>query len=116
MELSLDVTEAARPVEAAADLADWLKKARLPGVDEVRQEEMPPKPGEQGPSLESILTVVLGAPAVVAFVHCFFRYLEARRPKMKITWKNGKNSLVIDCTNPPSMDKLTAFVKMLTDD
>lgn len=116
MELSVEAIEADQPVAAATDFADWLKKSRDSGIDAVRQMETSPKPGEQGPTLESLLSVVLAAPAVVAFVHCFFRYLEARRPKWKFTFKHGDKTLTVDCTNPPAVERLTESMRELLRD
>jgi len=116
MQLALSIEGADRPADMAADLANWLRNSRLKDVDEVRQEQSPPAPGEQGPELQALLSVVLAGPAVVAFVHCLFRYLEARRPKMKIKLKRGTETLEIDCTNPPSLEELTDAAEALFKD
>lgn len=116
MELNLSVDGGDRPADAATDLSNWLREGRLEGVEQIRQEQIPPKPGEQGPMLIAVLTVVLAGPAVTQLVKSVFRYMEARRPKTKITLKVGKKSVVIDCTNPPPVDELVAAAKALVEE
>jgi hypothetical protein len=81
-------------------------EARLREVDSVRQAETPPKPGEQGPTLLAILTVVLAGRATVELVRSIHRCIEARRPKTTIKIKTAKRTIEIDCMNPPPLPEL----------
>ncbi|MFM0434830.1 hypothetical protein PQQ84_00080 [Paraburkholderia strydomiana] len=105
--------EGSEAAEQTADLRMFLFEARLPGVQSVDQLSEPPKTGEQGPTVLAALTVVLAAPAVVELVRAVFRYMEARRPKLKITIKSGESSVEIDCVNPPSLEAVVASAEKL---
>ena len=115
MELSLEI-EGSGSVAETAELRVWLHDARIREVEKVTQEETPPKPGEQGPALLAILTVVLGSRAVVSLVQSIHRYIQAKTPKTKIKIKAGKRSVEIDCTNPPPLPELVAQAKALMAD
>jgi hypothetical protein len=108
MELVLDV-EGPDQVKQAAELQTWLREARVGGIEKLRQEERPPGPGEQGPTLLAILTILLGSQAVVKLVRSIHRYIEARRPKTKITIKHGKKTIV----SPPPLSELEKLAKGL---
>jgi hypothetical protein len=114
MQLTLDVQGPASVAEAS-ELRAWLHDARMPSVDQIEQQEEPPKPGEQGPTLLAILTVVRGSKAMVELVRSIHRYIEARRPKTKIKITSGKKTFEIDCTNPPSIEELVKEAKELSD-
>src|SRR5689334_8029162 len=115
MQLSLEI-EGASSVAETAELRAWLHDVRLREIERVTQEETPPKPGEQGPTLLAILTVVLGSKAVVALIHSIHRYVEAKKPRIKIKIKAGKKSVKIDCTNPPPLPELITQAKALMAD
>jgi len=104
------------PVADTVELRDWLHNARIREVDRVTQEELPPKPGEQGPMLLAILTVVLGSKALVELVRSIHRFIEARTPKTTITITVGEKSIKIDYVNPPSSAELVEQVKILASD
>jgi hypothetical protein len=100
-------------VAEMTELKEWLHNARIREVERVTQREMPPKPGEQGPELLAILTIVLGSQALVELVRIIHRYIEARTPKIRIEIKKGEKSITIDCTNPPSLPELVQQAKVL---
>jgi hypothetical protein len=112
MELTVDI-EGVHAVAETAELREWLRKARFRDVESITQQEQPPKPGEQGPTLLAILTVILGSRALAELVRSIHRYIEARRPKTKIKIKSGSKTIEIDCTNPPPLSDLVEQAKVL---
>ncbi|MDA0575999.1 effector-associated constant component EACC1 [Burkholderia gladioli] len=112
MEITMAI-EGSRAAEQTTDLRAFLFEARLPGIQTIDQQMEPPKAGEQGPAALAALTVILGAPAVVELVRGIFRYIEARRPKIKITVKTGEHSVEIDCVNPPSLEKVVDSIEKI---
>ena len=104
MQLTVDI-EGPASVAETSELRAWLQGARLPTVERIAQEETPPEPGEQGPTLLAILTVILGSSAMVELVRSIHRYIQARTPKTKIKIKVGKKTIEIDCTNPPPLTR-----------
>jgi hypothetical protein len=112
MELSLEI-EGAGSVAETAELRTWLRNARIRDVEKITQEEQPPKPGEQGPALLAIMTVVLGSKAVVALIQSIHKYIAAKTPKTKIKIKVGKKLVEIDCSNAPPLPELVAQAKAL---
>jgi hypothetical protein len=110
------IVECGGDAAQATDLRSWLHDGRLAGVQRVSQLERPPKPGEQGPLLLPLLTVILASPAAVVVVKSVHRYIEARTPKIKITIKQGSKSLTIDCVNPPPIAELVEQAKTLFDE
>src|ERR1700751_5225687 len=58
MQLSLEI-EGASSVAETAELRAWLHDVGVRVIERITREETPPKPGEQGPTLLAILTVVL---------------------------------------------------------
>lgn len=116
MQIAISLDEGDDPVAETVELRNWLHSARLSEVERVTQEESPPEPGEQGPMLLAILTVVLGSKALVELVRSIHRYIEARTPKTTITITAGQKSIKIDCVNPPSLEALVEQAKKLTTD
>jgi hypothetical protein len=114
MQLSIDI-DGAGSVDEATQMQGWLRQGRIKDVQNVAQQEAPPKPGEQGPTLLAIITVVLGSKALVELVRSIHRYIEARTPKTKITITSGKKKIVIDATNPPPLAELVEQAKVLAD-
>jgi hypothetical protein len=86
MQLTMDL-EGTGSVTETTELRAWLHDARIIEVEKVTQEEAPPKPGEQGPTLLAILTVVLTSRAVVELIRSIHRYIEAKTPKTRIKIK-----------------------------
>jgi len=101
-------------VPEATELREWLHSARISQIDKLTQEELPPKPGEQGPELLAIVTVILGSKALVELIHSIHRYIEARTPKTRIEIKNGDKVIIIDSTNPPSVSELVRQAQILS--
>jgi hypothetical protein len=112
MQLVIDI-DGPGSVAHTAELRTWLRDARIGEIEKISQEEKPPEPGEQGPTLLAILTIVLGSRAIVELVRSIHRYIEAQQPKTKITLKLGKKTIVIDCTNPPPLPELEKLAKGL---
>ena len=112
MQLSINL-EGTGSVAETTELLTWLHESRIKGVENVAQDETPPAPGEQGPTLLAILTVILGSRAIVELARSLHRYIEARTPRTKITLKTGKQTIQIDCTNPPPLPALIAQAKTL---
>jgi|SRR5215831_12134018 len=115
MELSVTL-DGSGSVAETGELRAWLHDARIREVERVTQETTAPKPGEQGPTLLAILTIILGSRALVELARSLHRYIEARRPKVKLTIKTRKKLIEIDCTNPPPLDELVKEAKFLADD
>jgi hypothetical protein len=113
MELLIDL-EGRNATAEAAELRDWLHRARPKGLQELRQQEAPPRPGEQGPELLAVLTVILAGPATVALVHTLHRWIEARKPRVRIKITTPEQKIIeIDAENPPSTEELTKQVEAL---
>jgi hypothetical protein len=112
MQLTINV-EGDDAVVETAELRDWLHNARIREVERVTQEELPPKPDEQGPILLAVLTIVLNSKALIELVRSIHHCIEARTPRTKIKITNGKKSLTIDCVNPPPFPELVEQVKIL---
>ena len=100
-------------VEEATILNDWLHESRINEVKTIKQEEMPPKPGEQGPTLLAILTVVLGSKAIVELVRSIHHYIDAQAQNKKstVTVKLKGGSIKIESTNLPPLSELINLVK-----
>ncbi|WP_159346605.1 effector-associated constant component EACC1 [Roseomonas harenae] len=112
MEIAIDVAGAGAVAETA-ELRDWLHEARIRGVEDLRQGEKLPGPGDQGPELLALLTVILAGPAVVELVRSIHRYIEARTPAVTITVKAGDRTVTIDSRNPASIDELVSQAERL---
>ncbi len=82
------------------DLHDWINRERIRGLS-VRRDTVPPKPGEMGPELVELLSVVgpIAAPVLVELVKSAFGWFRMRRPAMKIIVRIGPNSIEIDTNN-----------------
>jgi hypothetical protein len=94
----------------------WLHEARIRGVDTLRQEQRPPGPGEQGPELLALLSVVLSGPAIIELVRSIHRWIEASRPTVTITIKSGERTVSIDSRNPKRLEELVAAAERLSGD
>lgn len=105
--------EGSEAVQETADLLDWLHEARLRDVQEIVQDKLPPRPGEQGPEMLQALQIVLAAPAVIALVGCVKAYIAAKKPTMRMTFKTKDGSLVLDAQNPPPIAELERMAKTL---
>jgi hypothetical protein len=112
MDITVDL-EGSDAVAETIELREWLHNARIREVERVTQEEAAPAPGEQGPTLLAVLTIVLGSRAVVELVRSIHRYIEARTPKITIKITTGKKSIKIDYTNPIALPELLEQVKNL---
>lgn len=115
MQLTVNV-EGSSSIADTSELQAWLHESRIPSVDQITQQEEPPKPGEQGPTLLAVLSVILASKAMVELVRSIHRYIEARTPRTKIKITSGKKSIEIDCTNPPPIEELEKQAKALAAD
>jgi hypothetical protein len=100
-------------VAETIELRDWLHDARITELERITQEESPPKPGEQGPTLLAILSIILGSGALVELVRCIHRYIDARTPKIEIIVTCEEKSIKINCSNPPPLAILVEQAKVL---
>lgn len=105
--------EGADSVGETADLKGWIQRERIPSITGITQREKPPRAGEQGPTLLAILGVVLGAKATVELVRSIHRWIETRKRKITITIERGDQKVIVDCDNPPDIDKLLERVEVL---
>jgi hypothetical protein len=112
MQVDVAVSGQAAPASTAG-LRDWLQAARIRGVERLDQQRRPPAPGEQGPELLALLTVVLAGPAVVELVRSIHKWIEATRPTVTITVKSGDRTVTIDARNPGSVGELVAEAERL---
>lgn len=115
MDLELRI-EGTGPVEEAADLTEWLRLERISGVTDISQREKPPAPGEQGPTLLSIIGLVLGAKATVELVRSIHRWIETRKRNIKINIEHGDKKVVVDCANPDDVEALISSLSELFND
>lgn len=113
MELSL-VVDGRDGAGKAAELRGWLQEARLRDVTRLEQGRRPPAPGEQGPELIPLLTVVLAAPAVIELVRSIHKWIEATRPAVTVTVKDGDRTITIDARNPGSVAEVARAAERLT--
>jgi hypothetical protein len=89
-------------------LQDWLRRERLPEVMVQRQAEAP-TPGEMGID-PTTLSVVLGAPAVVALVNSIHVWLRTRSPKLTVALKVKGNEVQISAHNVKDVDDIVNTV------
>jgi Effector Associated Constant Component 1 len=87
------------------DLRDWINDQRIRDL-RAEQKTEPPAPGRMGVDPASILSVVLGAPAVVALVACVKSWIVHRRPKARLEFRSGKVAVVLDGENLPDLEPL----------
>lgn len=111
LSISLDGRDAAAK---AGELRIWLQEKRLRDVSRLEQVRGPPGPGEQGPELVPLLTVVLAAPAVIELVRSIHRWIEATRPAVTITVKDGDRTITIHAQNPGSVAEVAAEAERLS--
>ena len=90
-------------------LQDWLKQERIAGL-RIEPKRAGPKPGEMGLEPTTILSIFLGAEAIVQLVKSIHVWIQSRKPKISLTVKTGTIDITIDAENLGDQD---AFVRDL---
>jgi Effector Associated Constant Component 1 len=88
--------------ETLSSLQDWIRRERLPDVIVQRQVQTPTS-DEMGVD-PTTLSVVLGAPAVVALVNSIHIWLRTRSPKLTVALKVGGDEVHITAHNIRNVD------------
>ena len=86
-------------VADARDLLAWLKASRIQSVNDLSLKEIPPQPGEMGPTVLAILGAILGAEATVELVKQVFSWLEAKNKKIEISVTRGGEQVTVKSDN-----------------
>jgi hypothetical protein len=116
VQLKLEGTDATK--DTIFDLQDWINRERIQGIS-AQQESIPPKPGEMGPELADIISIVgpIVTPVMVEVVKSVFGWLKMRRPTLKIRLKVGGEVIEIEGENLSNeqqvIEKLSALADQL---
>jgi len=110
MQVKIGLTESDEAVSRS--LHDWIANERIDGA-QLEANKEPLVAGHLGADIGAILSVVLGARAVVALVQSVQAWVTHRRPKTRIELKVGKISVVVDSENMPITDSLLEHIVKL---
>lgn len=100
-------------VEDAADLSHWLHQERIRDLIDITQDAVPPGPGEQGPTLLAVLTVVLGSAAVVKLAESVHVWIQTRNAPTKIKITDGDRIIEIETSRlTPLPDWVESSVRL----
>jgi hypothetical protein len=100
MQLDIGLAGAADNQDLIRSLEDWIRQERITDLQVSPKIDGPPV-DRMGADLTAVLSVVLGAPAVVALVKCLQSWVAQRRPKARVEVVSKKFSFVIDTENMP---------------
>ena len=105
MHIDLELKGADADENTTLALQDWIRRERVKGL-QVERAASPAKEGQMGVDPVTILSVVLGAKAVVELVKSIHVWIEARKPKLKLKLDIGGSVLEIDAANLPDQQVL----------
>ena len=98
MELRINLEGAAADERTTLDLQDWLRRERLQGA-RIGRPPAEATPETMGLDPATILSVVLGAEAVVELVKSIHVWLKTRKPKLHVVLKTADGEVTIDGEN-----------------
>src|SRR5690606_1481220 len=113
--LRLKVEQARRPDDEIVALEDWLRLARIDGL-RARREKRPVQPGEMGPELLPILTVVLSSTVLVETIKALHGWLTSRRRKVSLELEVAGRRIRIESEGGETVDDLLRRVQPLLAD
>ncbi len=104
-------------VADARDLLTWLKASRIQTVEDLSLKEIPPQPGEMGPTVLAIIGAILGAEATVELVKQVFSWLEAKNKKIEISVNRGGEQVTVKSDNltPEELGRVAATLGLGSD-
>jgi hypothetical protein len=109
MQLDIGLAGAEDNQELLRSLEDWIRQEKINDL-QASPKSGSPAVGRMGADLATVLSVVLGAPAVVALVKCLQSWVAQRRPKARVELITKKVSIVIDTENMPDTAMLIDHV------
>lgn len=111
--MQLEIGVAGTDESLTRALLDWIQQERIEGAS-VELKTEPIQPGRLGADF-GLISVVLGAPAVVALVGCLRAWITARRPETDVTIKRTKAgfTLVIHTKNISDPERLFESIRAL---
>ena len=104
MEIQLQLGGPDGTEKTVSSLQDWLRKERIAGA-KIETKYGAPRPGEMGLEPSTILSVILGAQAMVELVKSIHVWIQARKPKAIVTVEiegdgaGAKKKVTIDAEN-----------------
>lgn len=110
--LRLKVDEARRPDDEVVALEDWLRRARIHGLH-AHREKLPIQPGEMGPELLPILTLVLSSTVLAELIKALHGWLTSRRRKVSLELEVGDRRIRIESEGNETIDDLLHRVQPL---
>jgi Effector Associated Constant Component 1 len=110
--LRLKVEQARRPNDEVVALEDWLRQARIHGL-RARRETLPIQPGEMGPELLPILTLVLSSTVLAELIKTLHGWLTSRRRQIALELEVGGHKIRIESQGSETVDELLRRVRPL---
>lgn len=98
--------EGDKSLEETTSLKSWIEKERIHGIENIKQNTEPPQPGEMGPTVVAVISVILSSAATVELIRSLHVWVTTRKRRLKVKITDGSRTVEIDCESPDDINAL----------